>query len=421
MNPDVHESAKLLSPASDHCFFGYYDKSPWSGDERRLLYHRVDFRDRQPTSEDVSEILLHDLGSGQPTVVGRTTAWNFQMGSSLQWLGPDYDRFAFNDREEGSFVARIHSEDGDRLHTIDSPLYAADPKGGSAITIDFGRLQRTRQGYGYPPSNQLDDLADVPVDDGLYWIPLPNGEAELVVSIDRLASADPVPSMEDGAHWINHISYSPSGERVAFLHRWELVDGGMYTRLFTVRPDGSDLDMLVDSGKVTHYAWQSDTSIVAWSRSESSISEASKQGLFKYPIVSQAVNLVRRVEVPSWIRQNVIGDQYYRYDVEDGTSEPVATGVLNRDGHPSFTRDGRWMVTDTYPNSTDERQLLLYEFESSERFGVGSFRSCPAIDSTPFRCDLHPRWNRTGTHVCFDSLHEGHRGVYLIDVSDLTQ
>jgi len=37
------------------------------------------------------------------------------------------------------------------------------------------------------------------------------------------------------------------------------------------------------------------------------------------------------------------------------------------------------------------------------------------------RCDLHPRWSRQGTQVCFDSVHEGPRQMYVCDVSAVVQ
>jgi hypothetical protein len=37
-------------------------------------------------------------------------------------------------------------------------------------------------------------------------------------------------------------------------------------------------------------------------------------------------------------------------------------------------------------------------------------------DAVDLRCDLHPRWMPGGLSVTFDSIHEGHRGVYWADL-----
>ena len=34
------------------------------------------------------------------------------------------------------------------------------------------------------------------------------------------------------------------------------------------------------------------------------------------------------------------------------------------------------------------------------------------------RCDLHPRWNHVGDKICFDSVFEGHRGLYVVGLGD---
>ena len=31
------------------------------------------------------------------------------------------------------------------------------------------------------------------------------------------------------------------------------------------------------------------------------------------------------------------------------------------------------------------------------------------------RCDLHPRWDRKGEKICFDSVFEGKRRVYIVE------
>ena len=37
------------------------------------------------------------------------------------------------------------------------------------------------------------------------------------------------------------------------------------------------------------------------------------------------------------------------------------------------------------------------------------------------RCDLHPRWSRGNTMVCFDSTHELSRQIYVVDVKELVE
>lgn len=34
------------------------------------------------------------------------------------------------------------------------------------------------------------------------------------------------------------------------------------------------------------------------------------------------------------------------------------------------------------------------------------------------RCDLHPRWNHAGNKICFDSVFEGHRGLYTVSIPE---
>lgn len=86
-----------------HHFFGYYDKTNWGAQDRLLLSHRVADRDFELTYDTVAEIGYFDMAdTGTFHVIGSTTAWNWQMGSQLQWLDANAgQRLIFNVRAEG--------------------------------------------------------------------------------------------------------------------------------------------------------------------------------------------------------------------------------------------------------------------------------------------------------------------------------
>ena len=42
-----------------------------------------------------------------------------------------------------------------------------------------------------------------------------------------------------------------------------------------------------------------------------------------------------------------------------------------------------------------------------------------AFTRSGLHCDLHPRWSRDGRWVLFDSIHEGTRQLYAVDVNNL--
>ena len=47
---------------------------------------------------------------------------------------------------------------------------------------------------------------------------------------------------------------------------------------------------------------------------------------------------------------------------------------------------------------------------------IGDFWVPPVYRDIYCRCDLHPRWRKDGRQLSFNSVHEGSRQVYIIDV-----
>ncbi len=54
---------------------------------------------------------------------------------------------------------------------------------------------------------------------------------------------------------------------------------------------------------------------------------------------------------------------------------------------------------------------------SADKGQKGNSRKADEV-FTEHGCDLHPRWAQDGSTITFDSVHEGTRQIYALDVSD---
>jgi hypothetical protein len=366
-----------------HHFFGYYDKSPWDSSRRWMLGMESAFMDRAPAAGDPLVIGLIDMqrdGAWQP--LAETHAWNWQQGCMLQWVdGGRAGKIIFNDRRGDRFVSRRLDINTGRETVFDRPIYAVHPDGTTAVSLNFSRLHDQRPGYGY--AGIADPWANDPEprDDGLYALDLTTGKSRLILSIAQAAAWRRRDVFTGRMHRFNHVQFSRTGRRFACLHRWKTPEQEVgETRLLTLDVHGADLRCLADHGLVSHYDWRDDARVLAWAR-------------------------------------NGTGDHFFLFDEQDGSAQPVGPTVLTSDGHCSFSPDQRWILTDTYPDATHHRQLALYHNATGERIEIGRFYAPPM--EWQIRCDLHPRWSPDGRRICIDSIHEGSRQMYVLDVSSI--
>lgn len=376
-------------------FFGYYDKIPWSPDGERLLLHRL-------SGSGPVEIVACNQRERTIEVLGSSAAWNFQQGSMAQWLpGSNGRRIIFNDLVEGDLSSRIMAlpdlqgaggSPGLPEQVIPWPVQAVHPSGHSALSINYRRLYRLRPEYGYAVE-AANFPADIPLHrDGIWKVDLSSGEAGLIITLADLAAYRRRPEMERAEHKVNHLLYSPRGTRFVFLHRW-LGPQGKFSRLFCAPAeapagvpaeppaDAPSLKLLLDYRMISHYCWRDERYLLAWARAPEA------------------------------------GDAYYLIDTLTGERQPVGQGILDRygDGHPSFSPDGRRLLTDSYPDRARQRHLLLYDLASNRLVELGRFLAPWNFDG-PRRCDLHPRWSPDGKAISIDSAHQGKRMSYILQL-----
>lgn len=379
LHPEVEMEDVCSADASStgqSCFFGYFATSPWSPDGRHFLVHRL-----IGARPGTIEICIRDNGTHAVRKLGESQAWTFQQGSLAQWLtGPGEPGVAFNDVADGELGCRIVALNGAERR-LSWPMQALRPDGLQALSVNFRRLWHVSRDYGYRVESR-NLPPDLPPDrDGIWQIDIPRNTAELTVTIADLMAHAPRPDMAGAAHEVNHAAYSPSGARFVFMHRWN-GPRGRRSRLFCADRGATAPRLVWDQRMVSHYAWQDDHSLLLWA-------DHAATGL-----------------------------RYYLLNVVSGQFSVVGGDVLDRlgDGHPSFSPDRRWIVTDTYPDRAQHRHLLLWDCAGQRLVEIGSFFA-PWRFRGDARCDLHPRWNRDGSAISIDSAHEGIRRSYVVDVS----
>lgn len=381
---ELHPGLELLTPTgwagaretAGERFFGYYDKSPWSPDMQRMLLHR-------PRGDQL-DVLVVDRRARTTRVLGATRTWNAQQGSQAQWLPSAGGRIVlFNDVVGRQLGCRLVEWESGDARFVPWPIQTLHPRRPEALTLNYRRLHRIRPEYGY--AVEADNFStDEPLErDGIWRVDLEANRSELVLSLAVLTAHAPRPEMNGATHKVNHLLYAPSGDRFVFVHRWK-GSAGRFSRLYAARPDGAKLRLLLDERMVSHYHWRDDDHLLVWARTARH------------------------------------GDRYYLVNVNTGSTEIVGAGVLDGygDGHPSFSPDRAWIITDTYPDRARQRHLLLFHVASEALFEVGRFFAPWAFDG-PVRCDLHPRWSPDGFWVSFDSAHEGLRRSYVVQLDAL--
>ena len=381
-----HLFTERVTDGKGHYFFGYFDKYPWDITQRYLLAHKTDFMGRQPVAEDVATIGMIDLqGGNQFTPLAQTHAWCWQQGAMLQWINDAQTEIIYNDREGDHFVARILDVKTGEKRTLCRPIYCLSPDGRYALSANFSRLDKQRSGYGYAGLTDEFENVDHSDQDGIWLVDLKTNTSKLIISVDRIVKEFNLPEMDEYANWFNHLLFSPDSRRFAFLHRWRINTGWHLTHMFTADIDGGNIYPLNLDDMTSHFTWFDNDKLICFAN------------------------------------QHDRGWNYYEFIDQQGAGKTIGEEFFKgNDGHCSYSRDCKWMLTDCYPNAKNGNMQSLYlmDLKKNQTFEIGQFYSDPSLP-IPTRCDLHPRWSRDCRKVCFDSNHEGFRGIYVIDVSEI--
>ena len=361
-------------------FFGFHDKSPFSSDGSRLLSHRNMIGDRTVQAGDKVEVGFFsgtDWEDFHP--LGQTDAWNWQLGSMLQWVGPDGDKVSFNTVHEGRPEAVVADIGGEILERWPSPIVHLSPQGTHACSYDFLRVEEAMPGYGIMQRRPIkrDDFGN-----SFTVFDRVAGRTTFALTLGEVASRSPHPSMDGAFHFFHHALFSPDGSRLFFLHRWLDKEQRRWTRMFSIAPDGSDLYLFPMGEMVSRVTWASSSEIF---------------GYLRYPGA---------------------GDGYFLVEDRTGKAERFFEDRLDSDGHPTMDMGRGIVVTDTYPDRFRNQYLILCSLARASRVNLCRTH-LPRRLRRELQVDLHPRLHPTQDVVCFDSGHTGTRSLVTLDFSSV--
>ena len=410
----------FITPDHSSYWFGYYNYSPIDSNNKRMLAHCVNFDGRDINADDIAEVGWFDLKDGSWHLIGKTRAFNWQQGSMLQWLGPEFDgSVIYNDEKDGHYISRIVELDSQKSKTLPWPTYAVTPDGNNSITLQYERSYWCRAYHYESVRNKKWDRMK-PEEDGIFSIDHLTGKVKRIIEINSILEYEKDPSFDSAKHWFEHIMLNPAGNRFAFYHRFS-EENGHRTRAFTSDINGGSIYLLPEwqNYGYSHLGWKNNDEFVIFAskrlasgRVFDKISKGSKLGKF----LQESYRSFLSPLIPNKIRSMVACNmQYQLYHDRHGMIDHYNHEKLLTDGHPSFSANGLYMLTDTYADLEGYRYLFLYNTLSKKVIELGQFFS--PFNECSYRSDLHPRFNRDESMVIIDTAHTGKHQIMVLTLN----
>lgn len=361
----------VISEKEKHCYFGYYDKSPLDSKSKRALFVRLPQNSKEG---DVAEVCIYDIATKMQTVIGKTSAWNWQQACMEQWVNDNVVSYNRYNVEKKEYQAVLHNLSTGEDKVISRAAYSYNMSFTKYLSLNFYRLDTFAKGYGYP--YQVDSMDEK--EDGIWEVDVLDNYNRLILSLADVMQFEPREYM-NFQHYINHVAYCPNERYIIFIHRWQLPGGEFVSRLLRYDLLEKKLKILLDNGHVSHYCWKTNSELMIYATNNEQ-----RKG---YMIVNIGTGDVT-----------------------------MLSGLPAEDGHPSYSKDGKWILTDTYPSHKRKQFLFLFDTMEEKLYRLDELYS-PFKYYNDFRCDLHPRWSFDNKYICVDNTQTGKRSLKIYRLS----
>ncbi len=377
--PEILPSDDLVF--HDGFFVGFHDICPWSPSGLKLLAHypgsevnRRSHTDGSPLRCKIGFFDSHSDFAFKP--VGTTRAWNWQEGARLQWVNDD--SLIWNDIRNGILVSVRKNLASNKMERLGPPIHSISNSGRLATSLSYMQIAKWSLAYSYLDLGRESSIQT----DHLIVLDLETHETQSQVLMSEILERHPCDTKNSTHHFFSHTTFSPDENQCAFFHCW-LHGKRRFSRLFIKNLDNGTLTLVSDSNWISHYCWDGNDALVVY---------------------DEDCNRKRG---------------YRRMDLTSASFREVGPGVLTTDGHPQVSPKGRWLITDTYPDRFMQQTIIIHDLENDVKQVLVKVK-VPFHFRYDNRCDFHPRWNRTGTAICFDSAHSRRRSLFILNVQTPT-
>ena len=264
------------------------------------------------------------------------------------------------------------------IKSLPFPIYAINPNGVNALTLNFSRLGRLRPGYGYSFLDDDSKFNSAPKGEGLSLFNLNTGKCKLLVDLFEISKS--VDSNKNVHHYINHPSFSTNGSYVTFFHIWaKEASNKRKIRLMCLNLKNGELKIIEEKQTPSHFTWKNDEQLLS--------TTIDKSLIWRYCIYDIKTGVVRNLELD-----------------------------IKQDGHPMLhPKYPHIMLSDSYPDKLRDQHLYITNLNTGKTLNLSKFYS-PYKFNGQSRCDLHPRWDRKGGAVVVDTAFSGTRQMAILKI-----
>jgi len=419
MNFELAEHVYIVSSTPnnyDHNV-GYHDIKPFNDlNDNLIAIHRYPLNNLGfKENNNYCEICIWDHVNSIVDKIDTTEACSWEQGSRLQWI--NLNEIIYNKIIGNKLVSCIYNIETKKKTELQNSVYSYSKKTKKILTLNYSRIWSFWKSYGYFVPDDQSKYKEKPEDDGIFLTDINNNSKKLVLSIYDAVKICGLEKLKNTFFFLSFPSFSPNGDKFVSHLRFHLKSGALVTYFICTYLNESK-NILLAREKVSHFEWIDNEKIIVWCRSLPKYLQKIRLNVF---LEKYLVNYLKKIinKFKPMFKNLIKSEYYYLINLKKlNKITKVNEKILVEDGHPQISENGRFLVTDTYPDAESFQKLLIHDFKNNKTHYIGKFKVASYLIESSLKCDLHPRWNKKGNLLSIDSSHNGSKQTYVINIEN---